>query len=154
MQTTSQIKLRPAETRDAGEVARLVAASFAQYTPLIGKPPAPVLYDYAALVATGRVWLAVAGEELRGMIYSYLEEDGAVMLDVLAVSEAARGQGLAKRLVAQVESGARAEGARLVRVYTNAVMAGPQVLYPRLGYKETHRGESDGYMRIHYEKRL
>ena len=162
MQESSAIRLRPARGDEAGEISDLVARAFAAYTPLIGQPPAPVLYDYGALVGTGRVTVAVegavegavGGAGILGMIYVYPEGDGAVMLDVLAVSQAARGRGLAKRLIAGAEAKARAQGAPLMRVYTNAVMAGPQAIYPRLGYRETHRGESDGYMRIHYEKTL
>lgn len=135
-------------------VTDLVQRAFAQYTPLIGKPPAPALYDYTVLIASGRVSLAEDGSGLLGVIYSYVEADGAVMLDVLAVSQAAQGRGIAKRLIQHVEDRARVEGARLMRVYTNAVMTGPQAIYPRLGYHETHRGESDGYRRIHYEKPL
>lgn len=148
------ITLRPAEPEDVAAITDLVVTAFAQYTPLIGKPPAPALYDYAEIVARGRVTLAEAGEVLLGVIYIYPENDGAMMLDVLAVSEAARGRGLASRLIRAAEDQARAEGAALMRVYTNAVMAGPQVLYPKLGYLETHRAESDGYNRVHYEKAL
>ncbi|MBW6416706.1 GNAT family N-acetyltransferase [Celeribacter sp. PS-C1] len=146
--------LRRADHLDTEAITALVRAAFGQYTPLIGKPPAPALYDYAALIETGRVRVAVCGVQIVGVIYTYPEQDGGVMLDVLAVSEAARGRGIAMRLILEAEARARRDGASLMRVYTNAVMAGPQRLYPKLGYTETHRGESDGYQRIHYEKRL
>ncbi|WP_417262824.1 GNAT family N-acetyltransferase [Celeribacter sp.] len=146
--------LRRAEGQDAAAIADLVAAAFASYTPLIGKPPAPALYDYAPLIETGRVRVAVFGAQILGVIYTYAEDYGGVMLDVLAVSEAARGRGIAMRLILEAEARARRDGAAVMRVYTNAVMSGPQRLYPKLGYTETHRGESDGYDRIHYEKRL
>lgn len=148
------ILLRRAEGTDADAINDLVGAAFAQYTPLIGKPPAPALYDYAPLIATGRVRVAISVGQILGVIYTYPEDDGGVMLDVLAVSEAARGRGLAMRLISEAEARARRDGAAVMRVYTNAVMVAPQRLYPKLGYTETHRGESDGYDRIHYEKRL
>ena len=150
----SEIPLRPAVPEDVAAITDLVRDAFAQYTPLIGKPPAPALYDYAAIVARGRVTVAMSGEAMLGVIYIYPEAEDGMMLDVLAVSEAARGQGLARRLIEAAEDQARDEGALRMRVYTNAVMAGPQALYPKLGYHETHRGESDGYQRIHYEKVL
>lgn len=153
MSEASEISLRRAVAADVGPVTDLVRRAFAIYTPLIGRPPAPALYDYGPLIATGRVWLAEGGA-LLGMIYTYPEGDGAVMLDVLAVDAAAQGRGIAKRLISAAETQARANGAPLMRVYTNAVMQAPQVLYPRLGYVETHRGKSDGYDRIHYEKLL
>jgi Predicted acetyltransferase len=154
MNGQTNLILRAATSGDVSDITKLVTEAFAQYTPLIGKPPAPALYDYAEIVARGRVTLALAGQAMLGVIYIYPEEDGAMMLDVLAVSEAARGRGIATGLIRAAEDQARAEGARLMRVYTNAAMMGPQALYPKLGYRETHRGESDGYSRIHYEKAL
>jgi GNAT superfamily N-acetyltransferase len=154
MSETMTPMLRPAVPEDVAAITDLVVMAFAQYTPLIGKPPAPALYDYAEIVARGRVTVAVRGAAVLGVVFIYPEEDGAMMLDVLAVSEAVRGQGLARRLIEAAEAQARDEGAGLMRVYTNAVMTGPQVLYPKLGYQESHRGESDGYDRIHYEKVL
>ncbi len=151
-ETVPQIRSARADETDA--VTTLVVAAFTPYEAEIGKLPAPALYDYAALIATGRVRVAVDDGDMLGVIYTYPEPDGAVMLDVLAVSDAARGRGIARVLVEDAERDARGHGASLMRVYTNAVMTGPQVMYPKLGYTETHRGDSDGYARIHYEKAI
>ncbi|MCA0042990.1 GNAT family N-acetyltransferase [Celeribacter litoreus] len=152
--TDISITIRSAGPKDADAVSALVRDAFAIYTPLIGKPPAPVFYDYMQLIETGRVTLCMDDQTLLGIVYIYFEEDGAAMLDVLAVSEAARGRGVATRLVTEAEHQARQAKAGEMKVYTNAVMTGPQVMYPKLGYTETHRGESDGYSRVHYSKAL
>lgn len=146
--------LRRAEPRDTDSVTQLVAEAFAIYTPLIGKPPAPALYDYARMIDTGLVSVACEGAVILGVLYIYKQTDGAVMLDVLAISHVARGRGIARMLTAYAEARARDMGAHELRVYTNAVMEGPLKVYPRLGFVETHRGESDGYLRVHFAKPL
>ncbi len=149
-----EIVLRSATRADTEAVTRLVVQAFAIYTPKIGKPPAPVFYDYGALIETGLVSVAIAGAEVLGMVYLYAQDGGTAMLDVLAVAEAARGRGLARLLITRAEEQARRMGAQRIDVYTNGVMEGPLVLYPKLGFSETHRGESDGYQRVHFSKEL
>ena len=149
-----EIVLRSATRADTEAVTRLVAEAFAIYTPKIGKPPAPTFYDYAALIETGLVSVAIDGAEVLGMVYLYAQDGGTAMLDVLAVAESAQGRGLARLLITRAEEQARRMGSRRIDVYTNVVMEGPLVLYPKLGYSETHRGESDGYQRVHFSKEL
>ncbi|EKE70041.1 GNAT family N-acetyltransferase [Celeribacter baekdonensis] len=149
-----EIVLRFATRADTEAVTCLVAEAFAIYTPKIGKPPAPVFYDYGALIETGLVSVAIAGAEVLGMVYLYAQDGGTAMLDVLAVAEAAQGRGLARLLITRAEEQARRMGAQRIDVYTNVVMEGPLVLYPKLGFSETHRGESDGYQRVHFSKEL
>ena len=151
---TDPIDIRPAEAGEAADVTALVQEAFAVYTPEIGKPPAPALYDYAALIATGQVCVAARGSDILGVLYTYVQQDGGVMLDVLAVDARARGEGLARRLTHEAEARAHAQGAQVLRVYTNEVMEGPLRMYPKLGFRETHRAVSDGYSRVHFEKPL
>ncbi|AVW90424.1 GNAT family N-acetyltransferase [Celeribacter baekdonensis] len=150
----AEMILRPATRADTEAVTGLVAQAFSIYTPKIGKPPAPVFYDYGSLIETGLVSVACDGAALMGIVYLYDQDDGTAMLDVLAVAEAAQGRGVARQLIARAEDQAREMGARALMVYTNAVMDGPLVIYPKLGFAETHRGESDGYQRVHFRKEL
>ena len=48
--------IRPARTEDRAAVERIVAAAYAVYVERIGKPPGPMLDDYAARIAEGSLW--------------------------------------------------------------------------------------------------
>ena len=42
---------------DAGHIADCVGAAYAHYVPRMGKPPGPMLADYADVVSRHQVWL-------------------------------------------------------------------------------------------------
>ncbi len=48
--------VRPAEPEEAAAVGDLVRASYSKYVERIGREPAPMLEDYAALMRAGEVW--------------------------------------------------------------------------------------------------
>lgn len=140
---------RRAMPADLAQVQTVVEAAFAPYAPLIGRRPAPMDADYAALIAAGQVWLLD-----EGAVMACWPEDGAMLLDVLAVVPEAQGRGLGARLVALCEAEARAAGLPAVTLYTNAAMAGALRLYPRLGYTETGRRVDQGFSRVFFRKAL
>jgi hypothetical protein len=49
---------------------------------------------------------------------------------------------------------ARRRGHRRISLYTNVAMTENLAYYPRHGYRETHRGEQDGYQRVFFSKEL
>ncbi|WP_244526270.1 GNAT family N-acetyltransferase [Wenxinia saemankumensis] len=112
----------------------LVRAAFAPYVPAIGREPAPMNADHAALIAAGRVQVAAGGPggALEGVVVT-CAGDGALLLDTVAVAPAAQGRGLGRALVAAAEAEARARGLPTVRLYTIAAMTANLALYPRLG---------------------
>jgi DNA-binding MarR family transcriptional regulator len=70
------------------------------------------------------------------------------------VAPAARGLGLATRLMAELESRARAHGATAVRLDTNKVLTEAVALYRRLGYREVPAFHDDPYSHHWFEKAL
>ena len=62
MTAASAITVRAVHEGDAVGAAACVNAAFEPYVERIGRPPAPMLSDYAALAAEGKVWVA----EVRG----------------------------------------------------------------------------------------
>ncbi len=145
--------LRRATAADVPAIGRVVAASFAKYVERIGKPPAPMLHDYAAVIARHRVWVLFDGGVLVGVLVNEVHGDH-LLLDTIAVDPAAQGRGLGTVLLARAEADARELGLGEVRLFTNEKMTENQTFYPRHGYVETHRGQQDGYDRVFYAKRV
>lgn len=149
----TQPELRRATTADLAAVTALVHASFAGYVERIGKPPAPMLADYAAVLRDGRIWVLDGPDGLVGMLATLPRADH-LLLDVVAVAPGAQGAGHGARLLARAERDAAERGLAEIRLVTNEAMTENIVYYPRRGYTETGRGVEDGYRRVFFRKRL
>ncbi|HEY7020404.1 MAG TPA: GNAT family N-acetyltransferase [Ktedonobacterales bacterium] len=145
--------IRPATQDDVAQIARLVNAAYAKYLDRMEKPPAPMLADYATLIAHGEVYVLAAGAEIAGLLV--LEaRDQALLIENVAVNPAFQGQGLGRRLMVFAEQLAREHGLREVRLYTNEVMVENLAFYQRLGFEEVERRVNDGYRRVFLRKSL
>lgn len=145
--------IRPATAHDVAPVQALIEAAYALYIPRIGARPGPMLEDYAALIAQGRVEVFEEQGLVLGVLVLIAQADG-LLLDNVAVSPAAQGRGLGRQLMAHAEARARQLGLEVVRLYTNEAMSENLGLYERLGYRETHRAVQAGFRRVFMEKRL
>lgn len=145
--------IRPATAHDVAPVQALIEAAYALYIPRIGARPGPMLEDYAALIAQGRVEVFEKQGQVLGVLVLIAQADG-LLLDNVAVSPAAQGRGLGRQLMAHAEARARQLGLEVVRLYTNEAMSENLGLYERLGYRETHRAVQAGFRRVFMEKRL
>jgi len=72
------------------------------------------------------------GEIVAGLVARTINRWGWMEVDILWVSEAARGQGLGSRLLAEAEREARARGCRFAKLYTSRFQA--PGFYPKQGY--------------------
>jgi ribosomal protein S18 acetylase RimI-like enzyme len=135
---------------DLDAVQACVVAAFEPFVARIGRRPAPMDDDYAAMIARGDVWVLCEGEA----VMACHAADGIMHLDVLAALPSAQGRGLGRLLVAHCERLAQADGLAAVELYTNAAMAGAQHLYTALGYTEVARGAHEGFTRVFYRKVL
>jgi ribosomal protein S18 acetylase RimI-like enzyme len=145
--------IRSAVAADAAAIAALVRDAYTMYLPRMGKPPGPMLADYAAIVARGEASVLELDGAIVGAIV-LVDEVDHLLLDNVAVVPTRKGQGLGRELVAFAEAEARRRGFREVRLYTHETMTENQALYARLGFVETHRAEQDGYARVFMTKRL
>ena len=145
--------LRPARAADLPAVQALVARAYGHYVARIGKPPGPMLDDYAARIAEGAVQVLEEDGRLVGLLVLLPEADH-LLLDNVAVDPAAQGRGHGRRLVAAAEDEARRLGLPELRLYTHELMTENVVMYERLGFVETHRGQQAGYARVFMRKRL
>ncbi|BCI50818.1 acetyltransferase [Mycolicibacterium litorale] len=144
---------RRATAADVPALERLVAAAFEKYVERIGRPPAPMVHDYRALLDTARVW-TVDGPDAPVALLVTMPRADHLLLDTIAVSPAAQGGGYGTALLDRAEADARELGLPEIRLYTNVAMTENLTFYPRHGYVETGRGRADGYERVFYTKRL
>jgi ribosomal protein S18 acetylase RimI-like enzyme len=144
-------ELRVATGDDLGAVEAVVQAAYGHYEVLLGRKPAPMLDDYAALIRAGRVHVVEHAGAVGGVLVLLPQED-SLLLDNIAVSPAAQGLGLGRAMLEFAERAAAEAGYRVVTLYTNEKMVENIALYTRVGYRETHRAEEKGLRRVYMSK--
>ena len=144
--------IRLATPADLGAIRACAEAAYARYIPRIGRRPAPMDANYAALIAKAHVW--VAGDTAVLGYASFWPLGDHLYLDAIAVLPEAAGQGLGRALMDRAEALARGQGLGAIRLYTNAAMTENLTLYPYLGFRQTDRRVADGFDRVYFEKRL
>ncbi len=149
----SEPLLRRATAADAAAVAQLAEAAYGKYVERIGRRPAPMDSDYAALIEDASVWVLTCDDRLLGSLVTIVNDDH-LLLDSIAVAPDAQGHGYGALLLRRAEDDAHDAGLAEMRLYTNAAMTENVAMYPRFGYVETHRGGQDGFRRVFFSKRL
>lgn len=145
--------VRPAVPSDAPGVAACVIAAYRHYVDRIGKPPGPMLQDYAQVISRHQVSVAVAGDVVVGVLVLAVTEEG-FLLDDVAVDPSRRGQGIGRMLLERAEAEAARQGYATISLYTHEKMTENRALYSRIGYVEYDRRVEDGYSRVYMRKRL
>jgi GNAT superfamily N-acetyltransferase len=147
------IEIRRAASTDFGHVRFCAQVAYGKYIARIGKPPAPMNADFAEQIERGLVYVASRDGQFAGYV-TFFPEGDHLHLDAVAVLPEHSGKGVGKALIGHVEHVARRNGFKAVELYTNEVMTENLVMYPKLGYRETHRMRQAGYDRIFYRKAL
>jgi GNAT superfamily N-acetyltransferase len=146
--------IRLALPEDRAAVEAIVREAYSIYIERIGRPPGPMLDDYAALIADRAVSvLEDSGGEIAAIIV-LLPKSDHLLLDNIAVHRDRQGRGLGRRLIAFAEDETRRLGHPELRLYTHEKMSENIVLYSRLGFSETGRGREAGYDRVFMSKRI
>lgn len=145
--------IRLATPPDEPAVRSVVAAAYGHYVARIGKPPGPMLDDYARRIAGGQVWVVDEAGVVAGILVLEDQPD-ALLLDNVAVRPACQGSGHGRTLLAFAEAEARRRGYHTIRLYTHRLMTENQALYRRLGYVETGRATEKGFDRVYMVKAL
>jgi len=146
-------RIRAAIAADVPAIAQIVDHAYRHYIARMGKPPGPMLEDYAARVSEGVVWVLEDGAVIAAIIV-LLPGVNHLLLDNIAVSPNHQGLGLGRRLLAFAETEALRRGYREIRLYTHQTMVENQRLYASIGYQETGRGTEAGYDRVFMRKQL
>lgn len=140
---------------DVEAIRRCAEEAYARHVPRIGRRPAPMEADYAALVARGHARVAVEDGAVLGFVTFWPKGDH-LYLDTVAVAPGAEGRGIGRALIgaAEAEAEGRALGLGALRLYTNAAMVENLTLYPYLGYRAVDRRIDEGFDRVFFVKAL
>src|SRR5438128_8893873 len=95
--------IRRARLDDRAAVEAIVHAAYAIYLDRIGKPPGPMLDDYARLIADGVVSVLEDGDGTMAAIIVLVPQPDHLLLDNIAVRTDRQGQGLGRQLIAFAE---------------------------------------------------
>jgi ribosomal protein S18 acetylase RimI-like enzyme len=145
---TDPIAVRVAQPGDAAAIASVIAAAFAQYRDRLD-PPSAAFRETGAAIAreltagSGAVIAEDRGAALACVLTKEVEDD--LYFGRLAVLPAARGRGLARRLVAAVEADAHCRGLAGVRLGVRIALVENQRLFAALGYVEISRAAHPGF---------
>jgi ribosomal protein S18 acetylase RimI-like enzyme len=142
------IKVRAATSADAPALAATIAAAFEQYR---GKlvPESGAFRETAEGIAAelkkgAGALIAERNGETLGCVMTKVVE-GDLYFGRLAVPPAARGLGIAKRLIEAVEADAAKRGLAGVRLGVRVVLTDNQKLFASMGYVETGREAHAGF---------
>lgn len=136
--------IRAAQAGEAARVRDVVLAAYQNYVPVIGRPPAPMLDDYAARIAAGQVWVMDDAGALAGVL---VLEDGpdCFLLENIAVRPDRQGMGCGRILLDFTEAEAARRGWNAVTLYTNAPMVKNIAIYAGRGYVEREWRTEKGF---------
>lgn len=148
-----ELPIRRGRDEDRDAILACVRAAYAKYVPRMGKEPAPMLADYATLIAAGVVHVIADDPGVRGVVVCF-PKDGYFFLENIAIDPPSQGGGFGRALMAFVEREARAAGRDEIRLYTHARMVENLAYYPKLGYEELDRRRDDGYDCVYFRKVL
>ena len=145
--------IRQALPDDAEAVAACVGAAYRHYIERIGKPPGPMLEDYAQVIRQRQVAVAEIDGAIVGVLVLAVTEEGQCLENV-AVDPAFHGRGIGRALLERAEAEARRRGFAAIYLYTHEKTTENQALYSKIGYVEYDRRVEKGYSRVYMRKRL
>ncbi len=147
------IGIRPAQHGDVSEILDCVKSAYQHYTARLGKAPGPMLDDYARVIEEQEVYVAANEGTIIGILVLKPDDKG-VLLDNVAVSPDAQGQGLGKRLVDFAERRTAELGYTEIELYTHELMTENVGMYQKWDYEIYRRVREKGYDRIYMRKDL
>jgi ribosomal protein S18 acetylase RimI-like enzyme len=140
--------LRAATAADAAAIAATIAAAFEEYRGRL-QPESGAFRETAEGIAaelareSGAIVAERNGQMLGCVMVKF--EEGDLYFGRLSVVPAARGQGIARRLIEAVEDEARRRELPGVRLGVRIVLTENQRLFDALGYVETSREAHEGF---------
>lgn len=159
------ILITPALPTDADPITDLITAAYTKYVPRMptSTPPAPMLTDYAALIASQarddeihvlRDNTSPDRNVVGAILLSDSPSDASVKVHNLVVAPSAQGKGYGRRLMDFAERVARGRGRPALTLFTNEVMWENLAVYAKMGFVEVDRRVEDGYRRVYFRKEL
>jgi ribosomal protein S18 acetylase RimI-like enzyme len=140
--------IRRATPDDTDRIRAIARAAYIKYVSRIGREPAPMVSDFAALIAVGHVIVAEDREGIKGYLIGWPEAD-AYFIDNIAVDPEHQGHGLGRYLIEYAATEAKRLWLPAVRLYTNVAMTENLAMYAHIGFVETHRATEHGFERAY-----
>ena len=140
--------IRKATAEDTARIGAIARAAYAKYVPRIGREPAPMVADFAAEVAAGRVVVIGTAGAVDGYMIAWPETD-AYFIGNVAIDPARQGEGLGRQLMDHAVGEASRRRLSAVRLYTNAAMTENLSMYAHMGFVETHRAVEKAFDRVY-----
>ena len=128
------VVMRRAGLADAGAITALTRAAYAKWVPVIGREPLPMAVDYSVAVLAHRIDVLDDAGRLLGLVETVLQPDH-VLVENLAVAEAAQRRGYGRAMLRHVEQIATEAGVGEVRLYTNQAFVQNVKFYQALGFR-------------------
>lgn len=147
------MRIRQAVSADLDAVKSCANEAYAKYVQRIGKKPAPMIADFAVLIAKETVHVMVDDGSVLGFIVLYPCDDHIHVANVAVFPEQI-GRGIGGQLLAFAEHEARRLELPAVELYTHEKMTENLSLYPHLGYQEISRRKQAGFSRVYFRKNL
>jgi len=145
--------IRRATNDDVAHIRCCAQKAYAPYVARMGKKPAPMVADFAALVDRQDVFVLEVDGNFCGYIVCFGNKDH-FHIENVAVYPEFTGRGYGARLIGFAETQAQDQGYLRLELYTNEKMRENLTLYPRLGYEEFARQRQDGFSRVFFRKQL
>lgn len=152
--TARSVEIRRARPDDATAMQACVHAAYAHYVERLGKPPGPMLDDYARVAREQLAFVACDGSHRACGVLVLVESVSGMLLDNVAVSPERQGEGLGARLMRHAELCTAQRGWPHLDLYTHALMVENIALYTRMGYALLRRVTEKGYDRVYMRKPL
>ena len=138
--TVDTLTIRPATAADADAVALVLAEAFSEfqplYTPAGYHATTPARPEIEQRFADGPIWVVEHDGRIAGTISAILRDDG-VYVRGMAVAPAARGCGVGRTLLSQVEEFAAANNQQHLYLSTTPFLLSAIRLYERAGFIPT-----------------
>ena len=128
-------------------------AAYRHYIERIGRPPGPMLDDYAEVIRERPVHVAEAKGKIVGVLVLDVTDEG-FLLENVAVDPALKGKGLGRQLIQFAEAEARRQGHASIYLYTHEKMTENQSHYAKIGYVVYARRVENGLARVYMRKAL
>ena len=146
-------RIRIALPSDAVAIKGCVEAAYQHYIARMGKPPGPMLNDYANVIQQHKAFVAEEDGDIVGLLV-LIQTESSMLLDNVAVHPEYQGKGLGRRLLELAESETRNQGYTHLDLYTHECMTENIEMYKRIGYVERERRTEHGYSRVYMRKAL
>ncbi len=157
--------IRQALDSDVAAVTACAEVAYVMYVERIGKPPAPMVADFATQISENKVHVLEQRQQLIGFTVSFprLETDpqstreapdSVYFLENIAINPNQQGKGLGKLLIDHVIAMATQSNCGSVELYTNELMVENIAWYHKLGFTEVGRKHEDGFSRVYMKLQL